>query len=686
MELTELKGIGPKKASLFHRLGIYTCNDLVFDLPYRYEDRSRLDRIEDIKDGELCLIKAKIISKGRLIRLKGRRSIQDAVFTDETGRVKVTWHNQPYLNTSIRPGQEYYLYGIYDGEKDRIPDPQMVRADDREKLKNFLGIIPVYPLTKGLSQNIRKNAIRSAMESLNPDEFNIYKGILDFKGDFGGYADLLMEMHFPTSFDRLKAACKYYSLAEAINDVLTSSYIKHCRNEEMGPIIKAYPMADFFKSLDFELTPGQGRALDELMEDLLNPKASNRLLQGDVGSGKTVLAFAMAYMTMLNGFQVAMMAPTEVLASQHAKKAEKLFKSLGYDVYTVQGSDSVKKRSETQELAKNGKVGLFIGTHALISDGLGFSNLGLVITDEQHRFGVGQRAKLLSKSIYPNSLVLSATPIPRTLKLVSTGQLDLTRLKDKPLGRKKIETYLVNGKYEKRIYDFIEKKSKENLLSYLVCPRIEKGYGDLSYWSVDEVFSRCIKYFGTGVKVGKLTGPMSSEEKEEVISRFADGKLDLIIATSLIEVGIDVSRACIMVIVGAENFGLAQLHQLRGRVGRGSDQSYCILLSDSSSKASKERLRFLENCDDGFDIAVKDLELRGGGDIYGFEQHGFNPGTLDPFNKNSIELKNEAKKILTDKFGHEILERKINPLEFINTRLRDKILKEIKDFNSLSLN
>lgn len=658
MDLKEIKGIGPKRALLFKQAGINKVEDLVLDLPIRYEDHSRilpLDRLNELEKGEKVTVHARLIKTSKPYFFGRNRSVFRATFTDGQSKIQASFFNQPYLSSSLHLNTSYYLYGSFDLEKNSFINPKMVRESDQKKLKNFLCIQPIYSLSQGLSQNMRVRASRQALQILDLKQFEILDD--NFKKDprIRPIDWILNELHFPSSMESLREANLQIAIRRALFSIVLKKKILEERKSRKSPNIRKLSIAEFFKAIPFSLTENQLRALDEILEDLTSPAPMNRLLQGDVGSGKTVIAFAAAYLVMKNGYQVALMAPTEVLAKQHGKKAQQLFKKLSMPVYLLTGSTPLDQQKRVMERALNSSPAFFIGTHSLFQDRIQFSNLALVITDEQHRFGVRQRSKLQDKAKFLNALVLSATPIPRTLNLVAYGDLDLTRLKGRPPGRKDIHSYVVGPAYEKRIFAFIEKLSKRGEKCYFICPAIEKNEdSDYAYYSVEALRKRAEEYFQGRLKIESLSGKVSGEEKEKIMEDFAYGSTDLLIATTVIEVGVDVPQATLMVVGASERFGLSQLHQLRGRVGRGEKDSYCIFILYNPSKASINRLKFLANSQDGFEIARKDLAIRGAGIRFGVSQHGFGLWDKEGEREKIKEARKEAEKILDRVYQNDL--------------------------------
>lgn len=693
MEITRLDGIGPKRAALFQELGIFTVEDLIWDFPTRYEDRSQVYTIDDlakIEDKSDLLVEARLTSIGRLIRFKGRQSIQKLSFSDDTGNLTVVFHNQAYIGRNLHCGDSFFLYGSYDPEKDRMVNPSLVNKKNNKKMEVFLGIRPVYRLCKGLSQDLRVNAVHQALKCLQNEEIDPFPSDFIRSIPLPELLDSFRQIHFPSSKEDLASGMEGVGLRLAMLDLLAKSMVRARRLNEKAPHMEAKSLQPFFQALPFELTSGQGEALDEMVGDLLSPRPANRLLQGDVGSGKTVLAFALAFLTAMNGYQSALMAPTEVLARQHFDKARALFAGMDLPLFLLTGSSNREERTEVEKAAQGGVAGLYIGTHTLFQDSLVFSSLALVVTDEQHRFGVHQRSRLQEKAILPNSYVLSATPIPRTLELVAMGELDLTRLKGLPPGRQTVDSFVLDRRYEKRIFAFAEKLAKEGGQTYIICPRIEGGEDDLSIWSVEEVCRRARSYYGNRVKVAALTGPMPAPEKERVMETFASGKTPILVSTTVIEVGVDVPTARLMVVLCADRFGLSQLHQLRGRVGRGKDKSYAVFVYHKPSKTALGRLKFLASTEDGLEIAKKDLSLRGGGDPFGESQHGFLPdrlrGLQDLLTRPDHPLFLKAGRILTGAFGPGILEGDSHALDAIKDPLRTAIFDKMEKIAHISRN
>lgn len=627
MELTALKGIGPKRAALFARLGLLSVEALLLDFPIRYEDRSKpitVSALTQDTNSERKVVRARLTRLARPVRLGGRRSLLRGAIADATESVEVVWHNQPYRSAGLTIGSDYYFYGSYDAEKNVLYDPQVGMIDD-SKAQAFLGIFPVYSLTEGLTNTVRRQAIREALKCRDLVEDPLP---VPWQKELGLHPleSLLEALHFPASLAIAQQAQKERLKREALETALLRHFLAKERQQKHSISLPRVSLEAYRERLPFVLTKTQEEAVQTLVTQLVSPQPMNTLLQGDVGSGKTIVAFLAAAHVLENGSGVAFMAPSEVLAQQHAQKARSFF---SHPIYLLTGSTPNEERERVERAAREGKPGIFFGTHALFQERVRFSHLGLVITDEQHRFGVRQRAKLQEKLEEPNTLVLSATPIPRTMHLVELGDLDLVRLTDRPPGRGSITTRVVDRRSEGACYRAIAGQIAKGRQAYIVCPLIDSGESDWQYWSVAETLERVRKAMdeegekrGRTITVDILTGRQSAADKEEAMARFYRGKTDLLIATTVIEVGIDVANATVMMIAGAERFGLAQLHQLRGRVGRGKENAYCILMLHTAGQSHRERLKILEKTQDGWLIAKEDLLSRGAGERLGTEQHG----------------------------------------------------------------
>ncbi len=614
-----IKGVGEKRADAFNKMSVYNLWDLIYFFPRTYEDRREIKRISDLNSGDVCCIKAICVSGISQKRIKKNISLCGFQASDRTGVIFVKWFTNPNVKLSLKKGDEFIIYGRcingYSGM-----EFEMTVMERSESPASTLQIVPVYPLSKGLTQNVVRNAIANAFVKVEKlvDVFD--KSILE-RYSLMDINSAVGAMHSPENFETLKMARRRLSFEELFMLQLSLFLMRNNRDKDRNhPITDTFVVDEFIDSLPFELTKGQKNALDSILEDLSSDVSMNRLLQGDVGCGKTVVAAACMYVVAKNGYQCAMMAPTEILANQHYETLKKFF---GDRIRIALLTGSTKKKKALYEKIEQGEYDVIIGTHAVIQKSVKFKNLLLAITDEQHRFGVNQRARLFEKSgnNFANVLVMSATPIPRTLALILYGDLDISVIDTKPAGRQEIETIFVNSSYKKRAYEFVRKELSRGRQGYVVCPLVSDS-DSLSASSSEGMYETLSKKVFPEYKLGLIHGKMSNEEKDAVMEDFRKGEINLLVSTTVIEVGVDVPNSTIMVIENAERFGLSQLHQLRGRVGRGSEKSYCILISDSETKENAERMTIMTKSNDGMEIASKDLELRGSGEFFGTRQHG----------------------------------------------------------------
>ena len=617
-----IKGVGPARVKLLNKLNIFTLEDIITYFPRDYEDRGIYKKINELNVGDIACFKAVAISKPTVARIKKNMTITKVVVRDETGSALLTWFNQDYVKNQIYGAEEYTFYGKVQkkiGDRIEISAPIF---DKEGETKNTGKIIPLYPLTNGMTQNVIRGIIENALklcdnsfEDFLPDWILKEYGICNLN-----FA--INNIHFPEeSKDFLKARKRVAFQELLILQLGLLNLKERGKIEDIGiSFDKDENIEDFLNKLPFKLTNAQMRAWNEIKKDMESNKAMNRLVQGDVGSGKTIVACMAMYKAVKNGYQASMMAPTAILATQHYENISKLLEPFGIKCALFTSALTKKQKEQLLEQLKNGEIDIAIGTHALIEENIEFKNVGLVITDEQHRFGVRQRSKLSSKGEKVDTLVMTATPIPRTLALILYGDLDISIIDELPPGRQKIDTYAVKKNMENRINDFIRKEIKSGRQAYIVCPLVEES--DLSdLKSVEAMFEHYKNVF-PDLKVEFLHGRMKNKEKDEIMSTFKDGKIDILISTTVIEVGVDVPNATLMIVENAERFGLAQLHQLRGRVGRGKYKSYCILKYDSNSDIVKQRMNIMQETNDGFVISEEDLKLRGPGDFFGTMQHG----------------------------------------------------------------
>ena len=616
-----IKGVGPNRVQLLNRLGIFTLEDLITYFPRTYEDRSKPKNICECINGEEVLIEAYAAGRVQEIRLKGK-TMYKLVIKDETGSATATWFNQSYLKNVFKMGEKYKFYGKVTNSFGKITLSSPV-FESAEKSSNTGKIIPIYPLTYKLTQNTIRKIIENGiievdgkLEESLPDYLLKEYDLLDIN-------NAIKDIHFPKDFNDFSIARKRLVFEELLSTQLALFQLKnnYVHSEEGIQYSKDVKMSDVINLLPFKLTKAQLRVLEEIDNDMESKKNMNRLLQGDVGSGKTVVAMIAAYKAVKCGYQAAIMAPTAILATQHLESFKSLFDDLGIRCELLISAITKKKKTELLERLKNGEIDILIGTHAIIEDNVEFKNLGLVVTDEQHRFGVKQRTKIVEKGQNPDVLVMTATPIPRTLALILYGDLDISIIDELPPNRKKIETYAVTKGLEERVNNFIKAQINEGRQCYIVCPLVEESE-EMDLKSVVELYDKCKNEIFKRYKVEYIHGKMKPKEKDDIMDRFKFGLIDILISTTVIEVGVNVPNASIMIVEDAQRFGLAQLHQLRGRVGRGEYQSYCILKYKGSGETVKERMKVMCDTNDGFVISEKDLELRGTGDFFGTKQHG----------------------------------------------------------------
>ena len=615
-----LKGIGEARAKLFSRLGIRTIRDLLYHLPRTYEDRSQIKNISDLMDGDFVCISGRLADEIKSYRTRSRLSVTQTSISDGTGIMRVVWFNAPYISATLKEGADFTFYGkaIYKGQFFEMVNPVV---DANSSGKKTGKIIPFYPLSSGLAQNNIRSAIEQAFLSLDEMPADIIPDKVIKPNHLLPLSSALKNIHAPETLDVFENARERLAFEELF---ILQTGILLMRDERFKhdavPIKNVKCVADFAQSLPFALTNAQKRVINEICSDLRQSVPMNRLVQGDVGSGKTIVAASAIFAAVNSGFQAALMAPTEILAMQHYKNFTNLFSNFGFKTVFLSGGMSAQDRRQALAAIKDGSANIVVGTHAIITDKVIFNNLALVITDEQHRFGVRQRSQLTEKGINAHTLVMTATPIPRTLSLILYGDLDISVIDELPPGRKKIETISADSSSRDRINEFIIKNINDGRQAYIVCPLIEESEA-LTAKSVTEYADSLKKGAFKNYSVGVLHGKLKPSERNDVMSRFANGEIDILVSTTVIEVGVDVPNATIMIIENSERFGLSQLHQLRGRIGRGKHQSYCILFCDGG-KIAKERVKIMCQTNDGFKISEKDLLLRGPGEFFGVRQHG----------------------------------------------------------------
>ena len=618
--ITILKGIGPTKAKQFAALNIFTLEDLICHFPRGYEDRTKLRTIEKLEVDQPACFKAMVMNTPRTAHIRKGLDLTKVTVADHTGRLTLTFFNQKYTAEQLQYGREYIFYGAVSGDfiGYNMTSPVFESLDSPPVTTRR--ILPIYPLTAGLSNASVLKAVQQALQLCDPPREIIPEQIRR-EYDILPAERAYYAIHEPASMEEAEMAKKRLIFEEFFIFSAGLSLMRASRANKIAPCYANCDLKEFYGALPFRLTGAQQRAIEEIRADLQKGAPMNRLVQGDVGSGKTMVAAAAAYLAVKNGHQTAMMAPTEILAEQHYAGLSKLLSPLGIRCALLTGSLTPKQKRERREAIAVGDVDFIIGTHALVSDTTVFQDLGLVITDEQHRFGVGQRSKLGAKGQDPHMLVMSATPIPRTLALILYGDLDVSILDELPPGREPVDTFLVNESYRARINAFIRKQVAEGHQVYVVCPAVEES--DALNLKAAETWAETLQQtVFPDLKVALLHGQMKGTEKDAVMSAFSRQEADILVATTVIEVGVDVPNATLMVIEDADRFGLSQLHQLRGRVGRGKAKSFCILTSHAKNPETLQRIKAFCKTNDGFKIAEEDLALRGPGDFFGSRQSG----------------------------------------------------------------
>ena len=627
ISIQSIKGIGPVKAKLFNKLGLNTIEDLLEYYPRGYKDKSKSTKIKDLKPEESFTVRVRIAGKAQEGRTRSRLIITKLSVFDDTGKLNVVWFNNRFIKNAFKEGDEVLMHGkIKRIGKDLVMEtPEYERANSGKSV-NLMRIAPYYSLTEGLSQKDIRKTVYTALQHINEKLMDVFPEELRKKYGLAEINFCINNIHFPESLDNLELARKRLIFEEFFMMQSGLIHIKKINSEGKKGISfdRTSDMQKFIEKLPFKLTSAQMRVFKEVSKDMESSNIMNRLVQGDVGSGKTVIAALALLKCVRSGYQGAMMAPTEILAEQHMLTLTQLFKGTGITIGLLKGSMTAKGKGKILEEVKAGEIDLVVGTHALIQNSVGFNKLGLVITDEQHRFGVRQRALLSTKGDNPDMLVMTATPIPRTLSLIVYGDLDVSIIDEMPPDRKKVKTYFIDSSKKERLMNFVKKDIDAGRQAYFVCPLVEESE-KLDLTSAVEYSKKVKEQYFKKYKVGLLHGKMKADEKNDVMESFREKKIQILVSTTVIEVGVNIPNATIMVIEDADRFGMAQLHQLRGRVGRGEHQSYCILISDTRSETALERLRYMTKTENGFEVAEKDLEFRGSGEILGQRQHGL-PG------------------------------------------------------------
>ena len=611
-----LKGVGEARAKSLAKQGIYSIGDLLRNYPRAYEDWNNTTLLRDAQINESICVRAIVAQNPQVVKINGGRILVKTVISDGSDYIPVTFFNNKYVKDQLIEDQEYLFYGKITLDKynnKTMLSPRFEKSLEKQRIR------PIYKATAAMPSKTTERLVETALREIKGNVQEIIPEYIVKKYRLMSFEEALRAIHFPESEEQLALAKRRLIFEELL--LLQMGLL--CEKTEGGnrssiPIKNDYT-EDFYSTLPFDPTNAQKRAISEAVEDMKTNKQMNRLLQGDVGSGKTAVAAALMYNAVKNGFQAALMAPTEVLANQHFKTLSNFFGD-DINICLLTGSVTAAKKRDIRERLKDGDCDIVVGTHAIIQNDVEFINLGLVITDEQHRFGVGQRASLSNKGNNPHTLVMSATPIPRTLAMMIYGDLDISVLDELPKGRQPIKTYHVPTSYHERIYNFIRKNIAVGQQAYIVCPLVSESDSDLV--PATEYYDYLKSTYFADCTLGLLHGQMKPKEKDAVMNRFYSGEIQLLISTVVIEVGVDVPNATVMAIENAERFGLSQLHQLRGRIGRGSKESTCILLSDAQNEEAVDRFETMCRTTDGFEIAKKDLEMRGPGDFFGSRQHG----------------------------------------------------------------
>jgi len=657
-----LKSVGQARLALLHNIGIYTIESLLEYFPRDYLDRSQISKISEMSNGQMVTIRAYMIGFPQAFHRNGKNIIKIS-FSDGTGRVELSWFNQPYMKNNFNTETEYFI----SGRAGRMAGIATIEAPEIEELaKNvprgtFLDegeglsagrIVPVYPLTAGISQKILRGLIKQALDGTSDQVADFLPQSIIDANNLCTRAFAIKNIHYPESGQAYFIARRRLVFDELFLMQMALASIKGHLSFTEGRVFDDLDVSKMLESLPYNLTGDQTKVVEEICEDLKSGYATNRLIQGDVGSGKTAVAMIICFLAVRNGAQAALMAPTETLAIQHYHSFLEIFEPFGMQVELLVGSVKPKQKKGIKQRLASGEIDIVIGTHALIQDNVEFADLGLVITDEQHRFGVRQRGKLGAKGHQSHVLVMTATPIPRSLAMILYGDMNISVIKQMPLGRQKIDTFCVTSAYHARIFKFIREEVQKGHQAYIICPLVEDSEHE-SKRDVNSVVS-----FAEELKIGILAdvplktlhGRMKPEEKNAIMQSFSEGETKVLVSTTVIEVGINVPNATVILIENAEHFGLSQLHQLRGRVGRSDKKSYCVLVTDSKNEVTKKRMDAMVSTNDGFELSELDLQLRGPGEFFGTMQHGIPQMRLANLYKD-MEVLAETRKAIDELFG-----------------------------------
>ena len=649
---TVLKGVAQKRADVLKELGINSIYDLITFLPSSYEDRRIFSTIENVRDGDVVCLKATLKTAVKTVRIRSNLTISNCIIYDDSGEIMVVWYNQRFVDKQLSKDGQYNFYGKIKRGKSRL---ELVSPtfEDSNNNKGYTGrIVPVYPLLSKIPQKTFSSIMKDAISYADNIVVSTLPVCVEEKYNIINLNEALKGVHFPENEEHVVECRKRFAFEEFFYFQAAIAKIRKTSNYN-GVVFLNQDLEWLEKRLPFSLTEAQLRVINEIKNDLSCGKQMNRLLQGDVGSGKTVVAIATVALSKQNGYGSIIIAPTEILARQHYSNFVNLLPECKIELLT--SSIPAKEKQRIYNQAAAGEIDVLIGTHAVLEDALSFENLGVVIVDEQHRFGVQQRQKLIEKGIKPHLLVMTATPIPRTLSLIMFNDLDISVIDTMPEGRKTIKTYLVGETYRQRVYSFLEKEVSNGGQAYIVCPLVEES----ETFDLKDVvgFFDELKTKMPNIKFGVLHGKMKDAEKNNVMQSFKNGEIDVLVSTTVVEVGVDVKNATVMLIENAERFGLSQLHQLRGRVGRGDKQSYCVLLAKTSNPDTLKRLKVIESSNDGFYISEQDLLIRGPGDFLGTRQHGL-PSVKIPVGESDLKLLSDAKQAVID-----ISQRILKPTE-----------------------
>lgn len=675
-DIKYLKGVGERRAAMLSRLGVSDANALVRLYPRVYEDWSRIKSINEAQIGEICCIKGIVGSPVRKNLIRKGLTLYKTEITDGSGIMGITIFNSRFAAEKLTEGDEFLFFGRVGGNlyRKEMNSPEIEPADGADRIR------PIYPQTHGLNSKMIEKLVRTALTECRDELVDPIPLWLREKYCLMNLPDSLWNIHFPKSPDYLEEARRRLIFEELLILQLGLEKMRSQTQNNAGAIIERDFSEEYFSHLPFSPTGAQRRAVKEAMRDMMSGRQMNRLLQGDVGSGKTAVAAALVYSAAKNSMQSALMAPTEVLAEQHYKTFLKLFEDCSINVELLTGSDTAAQKRRKKEALKAGEIDLLIGTHAIIQSDVEFKSLALVITDEQHRFGVEQRNALGEKGENPHLYVMSATPIPRTLALIIYGELDISILDELPPGRQKIETYAVTSELRQRAYNYVKKHLDAGRQGYIICPLVDEGESDTELASAVKYADELQRGDFRGYTVGLMHGKMKSVDKKKVMESFSKGETQLLVSTTVIEVGVDVPNAVIMVIENAERFGLSQLHQLRGRIGRGQYKSTCILITDAQNDTAQRRMKVMETTADGFKIADEDLKLRGPGEFFGSRQHGL------PEMKIADMLKDRGTLEETQRAAKEIMARDPELSSPESTALKNEIQRLFDAVGSAGMN